>query len=314
MLSGRAAHWREVLFRPTWTIVFVGGFGFVGGLLTWRDELLPDILKEHFRVLKMLPHWEWGWWALVVSFLIIGVILESSYRVTGRLRRENDSADLQKQFIEAQMAHTEELRQQRVRRDEENSSGFQLAQKMRERFIEGIHAHPKQPQPTPKYLRPDAEYLTSALRQIQNVLTESVRDSTTLPSWFDGLGNAGVGNLTLPLVLQTRQKLQELDVFYRKTDMDVSAILTRDRSYLGELSQYTGSIMLSADYLDLMSEFQNLVSSEANKQGQIDPHYSNDIRGYARKIGNQYRERWRRRVEDIKKIEAKLADIRANTD
>jgi hypothetical protein len=313
-LLERAAYWREVLFRPTWAIVFVGGFGFVGGLLTWRDELLPDSLKERFRVLKMLPHRDWGWWALVISLLIICVVLESSYRLNRRLKAENDAHDLQKQFIDAQRAHTEELRQQRVLRDQENSTGFRLAQKMRDRLIEGIHAPPKQAPPARKYLRPDAEYLTVALREIQNVLTESVRDSTTLPGWFDGLGNASVGNLTLPVVQQIRQKLQELDMFYRQTDMDVSAILTRDRSYLSELSQYTGSITLHADYLDFMSEFQNLVSSETNKQGQIDSNYSNVIRGYARKVANQYRERWRRRVEDIKKIEAKLADIRANTD
>jgi hypothetical protein len=91
----RFEHRRTVLFKPGWAFLYVVLLGAPTALLTWRDELLPENLKDEWRVLKMLPHWDWGWWALGISALIILIILESSFRVNRRLKGESSRPPLQ---------------------------------------------------------------------------------------------------------------------------------------------------------------------------------------------------------------------------
>ncbi len=85
--TARVRHAYEVLVRHAWALGWAAFFGVIGGLITWRDELLPDDIKAKWRVLKMLPHWDWGWWALITAAVMIAIILEASFRI----RRENDN-------------------------------------------------------------------------------------------------------------------------------------------------------------------------------------------------------------------------------
>jgi hypothetical protein len=103
LISERAEHGCDVLFRPGWAIVSIVVLGLGGALLTWRDELLPHELKEKLRVLKMLPHWDWGWWAVIVSVLVILLVLEFSFRKAQRLSAAARTVHSRVKYLETAM-------------------------------------------------------------------------------------------------------------------------------------------------------------------------------------------------------------------
>ena len=88
-LVARGKHIYEVVLRHLWRLAWVLLFGVVGGVLTWRDELLPENIKSKWRVLKMLPHWDWGWWVLIFATICVIIIFEASYQLRIRADAEN---------------------------------------------------------------------------------------------------------------------------------------------------------------------------------------------------------------------------------
>jgi hypothetical protein len=165
-------------------------------------------------------------------------------------------------------------------------------------------------QPQGKYLRPDAEYLTIALRDIRNILTESVRDSSSIPEGFRRLAESS--GVTVPLVEQLKQRLDELDAFYRDTDQKISAVLTRDRSYMQDLEPYAQSYVLNQDYLDLMSNFRMFVNGLLEHKDSINQSSLVPIRDYSNRVVQQYRSRYKDRVDEIERIDGKLREIRGS--
>ncbi len=88
-INARLRHVYEVFLRHAWSLVWVGIFGVLGGVLTWRDELLPEDFKQQLRLLKVLPHWSWGWWAVAVFGAAFLIVIEGSFSVRRRFEREN---------------------------------------------------------------------------------------------------------------------------------------------------------------------------------------------------------------------------------
>jgi len=86
--SRRIAHAHEVLTQHIWWMFSVVVFGLGAALFTWRDEVLPDDIKQNWRVLNMLPRWDWGWWVVSVAMPLLVIVLESSYRVRRRMEAE----------------------------------------------------------------------------------------------------------------------------------------------------------------------------------------------------------------------------------
>jgi hypothetical protein len=86
-LLARAMHFYAIAVRQLWQLFFVVIFGTLAGLVTWRDELLSPDSARHYRVLAMIPHWDWGWWVLVVAAFVIAVMVDGSYRITSELNR-----------------------------------------------------------------------------------------------------------------------------------------------------------------------------------------------------------------------------------
>ena len=90
IFTARAHHAYQVVVRYVWALVWVVVVGAVGALITFRDELLPDDIKTNWRLLKMAPHWDWGWWVLVVAAVLLCVILEASFRLKREVEIERD--------------------------------------------------------------------------------------------------------------------------------------------------------------------------------------------------------------------------------
>jgi hypothetical protein len=88
-ISERIAHFRKVVvYHARLVIVFVA-VAVLPVFFAWRDELLPSKWREKLEVLKMFPLWSLWIWASISAVVVIGLILEGSFRVNRELAVRN---------------------------------------------------------------------------------------------------------------------------------------------------------------------------------------------------------------------------------
>jgi hypothetical protein len=86
----RASHFCEIVLKRIWWLVFAIFFSAVSAAITWRDELLPPEIAQKYRVLNMIPHWEWGWWILISATAILLVLVDGSFRIHADLKKKHE--------------------------------------------------------------------------------------------------------------------------------------------------------------------------------------------------------------------------------
>lgn len=80
-LAERLAHWKSVLAMPRLLAGVSGAYTLLGALTWARDELVRHNPGESvWHVVDFLPHWSLSQWACGALLIIVGSILESSYR------------------------------------------------------------------------------------------------------------------------------------------------------------------------------------------------------------------------------------------
>jgi hypothetical protein len=89
-ITNRLKHARDLLLCRSWPLAALIVVGVVGGLLTWRDQLIPSQFKAKLGVLNTLPRWSWGWWVLATSLLMLAAVIEASFRARRRFELEQD--------------------------------------------------------------------------------------------------------------------------------------------------------------------------------------------------------------------------------
>jgi hypothetical protein len=87
-VTQRLRHFHVIVLRPLWAWISLIVFGLVGGLITFRDELLPADTAKNLRILAMLPHWAWGWWVMCLGIVVLLVVFEGSFRAHRDVKKE----------------------------------------------------------------------------------------------------------------------------------------------------------------------------------------------------------------------------------
>lgn len=107
--TGRLRHFQEVVVIPTWRLGVYLVAELVGTALTWRDLLIPPRYQSKWH-LDVLPHWEWGWWAVGTAFILLVTLFEHSFRVRRKVEEERDAAIQRASNLN--MRHVEALERQ----------------------------------------------------------------------------------------------------------------------------------------------------------------------------------------------------------
>jgi hypothetical protein len=89
-ISNRLRHACDLVLRRSWLLAALIVLGVVGGLLTWRDQLVPGDVRARLGLLNMLPRWSWAWWVLAVALLTLALVVESSFCTKRRLELEQE--------------------------------------------------------------------------------------------------------------------------------------------------------------------------------------------------------------------------------
>jgi len=94
-IKERASHFSEILLRRAWSLSFAVIFSAFAAAITWRDELLSPETAQKWRVLNMMPHWDWGWWVLISAAVILAILIDGSFRIHAGLK-ETHKKDIEK--------------------------------------------------------------------------------------------------------------------------------------------------------------------------------------------------------------------------
>ncbi len=89
--TDRAKHFYAIVLRQIWAMAWVTLVTILAAALTWRDEILPPEIAKNWRVpamISMLPHWDWGWWAILSAMLVIAVLIDGSFRINKNLEEK----------------------------------------------------------------------------------------------------------------------------------------------------------------------------------------------------------------------------------
>jgi hypothetical protein len=78
----RARFWWTILKRSVWPLIAIS-LTVLGNIFAIRDEFLPPRLAEKLKTPAFLPDLPWYWWTIATLLLIVGAILEESYRLLG---------------------------------------------------------------------------------------------------------------------------------------------------------------------------------------------------------------------------------------
>jgi hypothetical protein len=89
--AGRFRHFQEIVVVPAWRLGAYFVLELVGTVLTWRDLLISKSDQSKWR-LDVLPHWDWGFWALGTSAVLLITLFEHSYRVRLKVEGEREAA------------------------------------------------------------------------------------------------------------------------------------------------------------------------------------------------------------------------------
>ena len=114
--TGRLRHFREIAVVPLWRLGAYLLVEVVGTALTWRDLLVSPANQQRWG-LSVLPHWDWGWWALGSAVVVIATLFEQSYRTRRKTESERDEAlasvdDVRVREVEAREHHNRLLERQ----------------------------------------------------------------------------------------------------------------------------------------------------------------------------------------------------------
>ena len=95
-LYRRLAVWKEVVGKPTWEWLVVGGLWLLGAWQSIREEViypkLPPETQVKFTVLDISSRLPLSTWLILGLMVLIGVILEGAFRKVTALTEERDRA------------------------------------------------------------------------------------------------------------------------------------------------------------------------------------------------------------------------------
>lgn len=86
--NNRLKVWWEILALPTWKWLIVAPLGALGTGAFIRDELLKPEIQARYKLLKLLPHFTWEWYALLIVVIIIFIVLECAFQTIQKREEE----------------------------------------------------------------------------------------------------------------------------------------------------------------------------------------------------------------------------------
>jgi hypothetical protein len=78
-LARRLRFWKEALWSPVTKLAYLI-MATLWLLESIRDELLPSWYQEKFRLLNLIPRWQWRTRLILILALLLAALLEGSYR------------------------------------------------------------------------------------------------------------------------------------------------------------------------------------------------------------------------------------------
>jgi hypothetical protein len=162
------------------------------------------------------------------------------------------------------------------------------------------------------YLRVDAEALTAALRQMRDVLNESVRNAS-LAEFFSGYDNRHRDNPTGPLKQEAetiQEQLKKAQDFNLTVAGDLSKIMYKaGSSYQEDLMpfvQATNTTQAQAETINDYFRYLKLVA----KLNDADAGDARTLMSdYNRRIGQIITDQYKARVADMRQVDAKIREI-----
>jgi hypothetical protein len=178
---------------------------------------------------------------------------------------------------------------------------------------------PPQPQPSVRrvYLRVDAEALTAALRQMHDVLNESIRDSTTMQGFFLGFENRRRNPMPgrqppsiKDEIADIQEHLKQVQDFHMKVVTDLSAITRQvSSSYRDDLNPFIEASNPTATLTEPMAQYriylqlmEKLNDTDAASERWI-------LQEYNKKIAEGIRQQYIARTTDMTQVDAKIREI-----
>jgi hypothetical protein len=165
-----------------------------------------------------------------------------------------------------------------------------------------------------RYLPSYADYMSVALRQIENKITDSVRDSTSFLAIFSNFSNMRYTTINDAASdhAQVEQMIKELvkaDSFYSSEQFSILGIINKDSSYSNDLLQFSGPDYMGGEFCDLIMQVTKFLRYAAEKEGKLDPSAVDIIQDYGRKTSTEYQKDYQARVVTIQAIKAKISDL-----
>ncbi len=150
-----------------------------------------------------------------------------------------------------------------------------------------------------------ANYMNDSLRRIRNIIEGSVRDQTSIPMFFKSCSGQSFSAIL--------ENLEKLENSYRTIKSDVEAIRYKDRSYEREILPFIESIYLDKQFEELIGVFRGLLRMLKENVGiKMDSNSMLVVKWFGEKTSKQYQYQQNRSSNDIKKIDAKLAEINSH--
>jgi hypothetical protein len=183
------------------------------------------------------------------------------------------------------------------------------------------HPPPDPPQPIPpsrnRYLRVDAEALVPALRQMHDVLNESVRDSTTLESFFrfynDRVRNRFPWQQPISVkeeAANIQDQLNKVLDFHAKVGSDLIEIVQKlGSSYQNDLFPFVQAAGPTATLTEPLVQYRRYLSLIEKLSDSDAPSAREIIREYNAKIVEGIRDQYKARASDMAQVDAKIREI-----
>jgi hypothetical protein len=178
-----------------------------------------------------------------------------------------------------------------------------------------------QPKPTVKrtYLRVDAEALTAALRQMHDILEQSVRESNMpggfSPSWSFPRWPIRGEPLTVPTTALLNQ-IVNVRNFFEQLQAQMQSVAGNNASYRKEyLQQFVETVYPPQDLMDTLtqySSFLNLLPSPIDKANARSVEIL--MQGFNYKLFMGIKDQYENRVRALAQIDAEIIEIGSSTE